>query len=95
MQQPAVLDGGLDPRTRADHQVENTSHHAAASVGASELVTRASLGEQVAWDQLVERYGAMIWTVARGHGLGLEDAAEVSQVHLAAVDPASRLALAA
>jgi DNA-directed RNA polymerase specialized sigma24 family protein len=44
------------------------------------LVAQASLGEQAAWDQLVERYGAMVWAVARGHGLGLEDAAEVSQV---------------
>jgi DNA-directed RNA polymerase specialized sigma24 family protein len=43
-------------------------------------VARASLGEQAAWDQLVERYGAMVWAVARRHGLGLEDAADVSQV---------------
>jgi DNA-directed RNA polymerase specialized sigma24 family protein len=28
----------------------------------------------------VERYGAMVWAVARGHGLTLEDAADVSQV---------------
>jgi DNA-directed RNA polymerase specialized sigma24 family protein len=46
----------------------------------AELVARASLGDQVAWDQLVERCGAMVWAVARGHRLGLNDAADVSQV---------------
>jgi hypothetical protein len=48
--------------------------------GSIARVARASLGEQAAWDQLVERYGAMVWAVARRHGLGLEDAADVSQV---------------
>ena len=43
-------------------------------------MARASLGEQAAWDQLVERYCAMVWAVARRHGLGLEDAADVSQI---------------
>jgi DNA-directed RNA polymerase specialized sigma24 family protein len=43
--------------------------------GSIARVARASLGEQ-----LVERYGAMVWAVARRHGLGLEDAADVSQV---------------
>jgi DNA-directed RNA polymerase specialized sigma24 family protein len=78
MQQTAVLERGLDRCTRADHQPHHAGDHAAAEI--SELVARASLGEQAAWDQLVERYGAMVWAVARGHGLGLEDAAEVSQV---------------
>jgi hypothetical protein len=80
MQQTAVLERGLDRPTRADHQPHHVGGHAAASVATAELVARASLGEQVAWDQLVERYGAMVWAVARGHALGLEDAAEVSQV---------------
>jgi hypothetical protein len=48
--------------------------------GNAELFAQARLGEQAAWDQLVERYGAMVWAVARGHGLTLEDAADVSQV---------------
>jgi DNA-directed RNA polymerase specialized sigma24 family protein len=78
MQQTAVLERGLDHRTRVDHQPQDASNHAVAKT--AELVARASLGDQVAWDQLVERCGAMVWAVARGHGLGLNDAADVSQV---------------
>jgi DNA-directed RNA polymerase specialized sigma24 family protein len=98
MQQTAVLERGLDRPTRADQQPQDTGGHAAASAATAELVARAGLGEQVAWDQLVERYGAMVWAVARGHGLGLEDAADVSQVtwllltqHLGALPQPDRL----
>ena len=63
--QTMVLDQRLDGRTRAE---------------TPELVARASTGDQVAWDQLVERYGGMVWAVARAHGLGPADAADVSQV---------------
>lgn len=80
MQQTAVLERGLDHPARADHQPQDDSSHAAVPKTTSQLVARASLGEQAAWDQLVERYGAMVWAVARGYGLGVRDAAEVSQV---------------
>lgn len=63
-----------------------------------ELVARASNGDQVAWDQLVDRYGEMVWAVARAHGLGPHDAADVSQVtwlllvqHLASIQEPERL----
>jgi DNA-directed RNA polymerase specialized sigma24 family protein len=46
----------------------------------STLTAQASLGDQAAWDQLVERYGGLVWSVARAHGLPPEDAADVSQV---------------
>jgi DNA-directed RNA polymerase specialized sigma24 family protein len=80
MQPPMVLDEGPDRPTRADHQPRHVGGRAPAPAATAELVARASVGEQAAWDQLVERYGAMVWTVARGHDLGLEDAAAVSQV---------------
>jgi DNA-directed RNA polymerase specialized sigma24 family protein len=80
MQQTEVLDAGFDRPTRADHQPHHVGGRAPAPAATAELVARASLGEQAAWDQLVERYGAMVWTVARRHGLGLEDGADVSQV---------------
>jgi DNA-directed RNA polymerase specialized sigma24 family protein len=51
-----------------------------ASAATSKLITRAGNGDQVAWDQLVERYGRMVWAVARAHGLGPADAGDVSQV---------------
>jgi DNA-directed RNA polymerase specialized sigma24 family protein len=52
----------------------------AVAPATSELVVGARLGDQRAWDQLVERYGGMVWAVARAHGLGPADAADVSEV---------------
>jgi len=52
----------------------------AALVEPLELVARATNGDQAAWDQLVDRYGGMVWAVARAHGLGAHDASDVSQV---------------
>jgi RNA polymerase sigma factor (sigma-70 family) len=44
-----------------------------------ELVTAAAAGERAAWDELVRRYAALVWAVARAHRLGPADAADVSQ----------------
>jgi DNA-directed RNA polymerase specialized sigma24 family protein len=97
MQQPMVLEEGLDRRPPANHQAHHTGEHVALA-GTCELVARASLGEQGAWDQLVERYGGLVWAVARAHGLGRNDASEVSQVtwllltqHLGALRQPERL----
>jgi DNA-directed RNA polymerase specialized sigma24 family protein len=54
--------------------------HTAAPAETAGLVARAGTGDQVAWDQLVDRYGAMVWAVARAHGLRAHDASDVSQV---------------
>jgi Sigma-70 region 2 len=80
MQQTTVLEEGRDRHPRANHQAPDTGGHAAASAGTSQLVARASAGEQGAWDQLVDRYGGLVWAVARAHGLGRDDASDVSQV---------------
>jgi DNA-directed RNA polymerase specialized sigma24 family protein len=78
--QTMVLDERLAYRRRADHQESNTGDRAAALPGTPELVARAGTGDQVAWDQLVDRYGGLVWAVAREHGLGPDDAGDVSQV---------------
>jgi hypothetical protein len=80
MQPTMVLEEGRDHRPPADHQAQDTGGQAAASVGTSELVARASAGDQGAWEQLVERYGGLVWAVARAHRLRHADASEVSQV---------------
>lgn len=87
MQRAAVLDRGLDRVSQSDHQAEAAIDQAMVRAGApagrsatSELVARASHGDQAAWDQLVERYAGMVWAIARAHGLGRDDAADVSQV---------------
>jgi DNA-directed RNA polymerase specialized sigma24 family protein len=80
MQLTIVTEEGLDRRPRVDHQAPDTGGQAAASTGTSELVARASAGDQAAWDRLVERYGGLVWAVARAYALGRDDASEVSQV---------------
>ena len=98
MQQTMVVEEVLDRPSRPDHQTTDTGAHTAASAATAVLVARASSGDQVAWDQLVARYGGLVWAAARAHGLGPQDAGEVSQVtwllltqHLAALRQPQRL----
>lgn len=95
--QTMVVEDVLDRPSRAARQT-NTGDHTAASAGTSELVARASTGDQVAWDQLVARYGGMVWAVARARGLDPHDAGDVCQVtwllltqHLGALQQPERL----
>jgi RNA polymerase sigma factor (sigma-70 family) len=43
------------------------------------LVRAAAAGDADAWNEIVDRYAGMVWTVARRHRLGSADAADVSQ----------------
>lgn len=45
-----------------------------------ELVTAAAAGDASAWEKLVRRFSSLVWSVARGHGLGTADAEDVYQV---------------
>lgn len=45
----------------------------------AELVERVRVGDQQAWADLVARYGARVWTVARSQGLDRERASDVVQ----------------
>lgn len=56
-------------------------------------------GSQEAWDDLVDFFGGLIWSIARSHGLSSSDAADVAQVtwlrlveHLDGVKEPERLA---
>jgi len=64
-----------------------------------ELVEGARHGDDTSWDALVERFSALIWTVARSFGMTAADAAEVSQTtwlrlaeHLWRIESPERLA---
>lgn len=46
---------------------------------AAELVSRARAGDKLAWDELVERYSLLIWSICRRHRLNDEDARDVGQ----------------
>jgi RNA polymerase sigma factor (sigma-70 family) len=43
------------------------------------LVARAAGNDEAAWGQLVDRFAALVWTVARSVGLGEQDAGDVCQ----------------
>lgn len=45
----------------------------------SGLVMRARIGDQDAWNQLVERYAPLLWSISRRYRLAPEDAADVVQ----------------
>jgi RNA polymerase sigma factor (sigma-70 family) len=46
----------------------------------AELVRLAEQRDQLAWAELVRRFAALVWSVARENGLGAADAADVCQV---------------
>src|SRR5215510_696834 len=43
------------------------------------VVALASRGSQIAWDELVRRFGGLLAAVARSHRLGPADAADIAQ----------------
>lgn len=45
----------------------------------TDLVTAAAEGERAAWNEIVERFSSLLWSVARAHRLGQDDAADVVQ----------------
>lgn len=50
------------------------------SGGPRALVLAAASGDQAAWDALVDRFGALVWSITRSFRLDGADAADVSQV---------------
>ena len=62
----------------------------------NELVTRAKGGDSEAWDELVERYAPLLWSICRKHRLSRADADDVVQsVWLRLVDQLDRVREAA
>src|ERR1700750_1985807 len=46
----------------------------------TDMVTRARNGDRQAWNQIVERYAPLIWSICRKYRLGDADAEDVGQV---------------
>jgi RNA polymerase sigma factor (sigma-70 family) len=44
-----------------------------------QLVFRAGQGDSLAWDELVERYAPLVWSVCRRHRLSVADSEDVAQ----------------
>jgi RNA polymerase sigma factor (sigma-70 family) len=65
-----------------------------------DLVRTAAVGDDAAWDALVENYAGLVWAVARDHGLDPDAAADVSQTtwlrlaeHLTRLEDPARVGL--
>jgi RNA polymerase sigma factor (sigma-70 family) len=43
------------------------------------LVSRAAAGDQHAWNEIVERYSGMLWSLTRSYGLATQQASDVVQ----------------
>jgi hypothetical protein len=41
------------------------------------LVTRAEIGDRSAWNDIVQRYAPLVWTVCRGPGIIAADADDI------------------
>lgn len=50
-----------------------------AEIDAHDLVQAAAAGDSHGWDDLVERFGALVWSTARAYGLSPDEAADVAQ----------------
>jgi RNA polymerase sigma factor (sigma-70 family) len=50
-----------------------------ARPGIDHIVRAAASGDQRAWNELVERYSGLVWSVARAHRLDAAEAADVVQ----------------
>jgi RNA polymerase sigma factor (sigma-70 family) len=46
---------------------------------AADLIRRAAADDRSAWEELVDEYSGLIYTIARSHGLSVLDIAEVTQ----------------
>jgi RNA polymerase sigma factor (sigma-70 family) len=56
------------------------------------LVARARAGDKAAWEELVERYAPLVWSICRRYGLARADAEDVGQsVWLALIEQLPRL----
>lgn len=59
--------------------IHTSATESSRSANVARLIQCAAAGENRSWESLVDRFGAVIWRVARRHGLGDADTADVAQ----------------
>jgi len=93
--------GTLLPEPGSVRSLWETADEDAASMDGDvgQLLRRAADGERQAWDELVDRYARLVWSVARSFGLDDATASDVSQTvwlrlveHCTAIRQPERLA---
>lgn len=80
MQRVAVLDRDPGGQLSADQQTATDGSQTGEATTASALLARASLGDQTAWNHLVDRHAGLVWAVARAHALTPSEAADASHL---------------
>ncbi|HEY5889601.1 MAG TPA: sigma-70 family RNA polymerase sigma factor [Acidimicrobiia bacterium] len=74
------------------HRPAESYARAIEIVSHGELLQRAAGGEREAWDALVDRFGQMVWSIARGYRLDDSAARDVAQtVWLRLIENISRI----
>jgi hypothetical protein len=69
---------GMD--VQANGQLQCLGDIEASECDDAALVRAAAGGDEAAWSALVQRFGDLVWAVARADGLSAADAATVSKV---------------
>jgi RNA polymerase sigma factor (sigma-70 family) len=80
VQRVAVLDRDPGGQLSADQQTATDSNQTGEATTASALLARATMGDQTAWNHLVERHSGLVWAVVRAHALTPDEAADASQL---------------
>jgi RNA polymerase sigma factor (sigma-70 family) len=76
---PPADTGGAVPELRTAAITTPPPRSAEQDANVTRLVRAAAAGESQAWDSLVSRYVALLWSIAFRHGLNESDAADVVQ----------------
>lgn len=73
--------GGIASPSVVDYSapVSAVESVSAGETDIASLLNAAGDGDQGSWDEVVGRHAGLVWSVARGFGLGEADAADVSQ----------------
>ena len=69
----------LHPAPARDRGTPGRARTPMASAQVARLVVRSASGDSRAWDELVDRFGALVWAIARAHRLSDADAEDVFQ----------------
>lgn len=88
----AAVDGLGTSAPRHPEPGTSSGPAAPGPVSPGQLLARAAAGEARAWDELVDRFAPLVWSIARSHRLDVVAAADVSQtVWLRLVEHLDRL----
>src|SRR5215211_1921231 len=63
-----------------DSGPDSPSRDAVSGLDHARLLRLAANGDQLAWNELVDRFSTLLWSICRSYGLPAADAADVFQL---------------